>query len=186
MSTITQHTIHPELAAMSFPIDDEARAYKARYALAAARIALAWTFLWAFVDKTFGLGFATASEDAWINGGSPTTGFLEFATEGKIFHEFFAGLASPAADWLFMIGLLSIGMALALGVGMRIAAASGALLLTLMWAAELRLETNPFMDDHIIYAIVLVALAIYGAGRTLGLGRMWERLLIVQRLPILK
>ncbi|MFC3824299.1 hypothetical protein ACFOSO_37505, partial [Planomonospora venezuelensis] len=31
----------------------------AAYAWAAARIALGWVFLWAFADKTFGLGFAT-------------------------------------------------------------------------------------------------------------------------------
>ena len=185
-STINEDIVHPELAAMSIPVEDEARAYQARYALAIARIAIGWTFLWAFLDKTFGLGFATAGEDAWINGGSPTFGFLNFATEGKMFHEFFAGLSGPAADWLFMIGLLGIGVALVLGIGMRIAAASGALLLTLMWAAELRLENNPFMDDHIVYAIVLVALALYGAGRTLGLGRMWEKLPIVQRYRVLQ
>src|SRR5690606_6862690 len=84
MSTSTPHDVHPELAELSLPVEDEARAYKARYVLAAARIAIGWVFLWAFLDKTFGLGFATAREDAWINGGSPTFGFLNFATEGKL------------------------------------------------------------------------------------------------------
>jgi hypothetical protein len=46
-------------------------------------IALGWVFLWAFLDKAFGLGFATERADAWINGGSPTFGCLNFATEGK-------------------------------------------------------------------------------------------------------
>jgi len=186
MSTTTPQTVHPELAAMDFPVEEETRAYKARYALAVARLAISFTFLWAFLDKTFGLGFATERADAWINGGSPTVGFLNFATEGKIFHDFFAGLAGPAADWLFMVGLLGIGVALALGIGMRIAAASGALLLTLMWAASLPLENNPLLDDHLVYAVVLVALAIFGAGRVIGLGRQWERLPLVQRLPFLK
>src|SRR5687768_4431794 len=85
---------------------------KARYAWAAARIALGWTFLWAFLDKAFGLGFSTQADGAWINGGSPTQGFLEFGTEGKVFHDFFAGLAGPVADWFFMLGLLGIGVAL--------------------------------------------------------------------------
>ncbi|HLV72357.1 MAG TPA: hypothetical protein VKY91_06180, partial [Vulgatibacteraceae bacterium] len=31
----------------------------ARYVWAAARLALGWIFAWAFVDKLFGLGFAT-------------------------------------------------------------------------------------------------------------------------------
>ena len=186
MSLIADQTVHPEIAALHVPIEEEAQAHKARYALAVARIAIGWVFLWAFLDKAFGLGFATQRADAWISGGSPTTGFLTFATEGKTFHSFFSGLAGPVADWLFMAGLLGIGVALTLGIGMRIAAACGALLLTLMWAAELPLENNPFVDDHIVYAVVLVALAIFGAGRTLGLGRMWERLPLVQRAPILK
>lgn len=134
-----------------------------------------------FLDKTFGLGFATESADAWVNGGSPTFGFLNFATEGKIFHDVFAGLSGAFADWLFMLGLLAIGLALILGIGMRIAAMSGTVMLLLMWAAELRLDNNPFMDDHIIYALVLMGLAIYGAGRTWGFGHAWERLDIVQR-----
>lgn len=159
---------------------------KARYAWALARISLGWIFLWAFLDKVFGLGFATQADSAWINGGSPTAGYLQFATEGKVFHEFFAGLAGPVADWAFMIGLLGIGLALMLGIGMRIAAVSGAVMLVAMWAASLRLEHNPFMDDHIVYAIVLVGLALAGAGRTLGLGARWERTALVQRFPILK
>lgn len=186
MRTPTDQEVHPELAALKIPAADEARAYRARYALAITRIALGWVVLWAFLDKTFGLGFATERADAWINGGSPTFGFLNFATEGKVFHDFFAGLSGAGADWLFMIGLLGIGVALILGIGMRIAVASGALLMTLMWAAELRLENNPFIDDHIVYAIVLVALAIFGAGRTWGLGRIWERLPLVERFPVLK
>jgi len=181
-----QHDIHPELAAMHIPVEDETRAYAARKILAVTRIAIGWVFLWAFLDKTFGLSFATERADAWINGGSPTFGFLNFATEGKTFHDFFASLAGPAADWLFMTGLLGIGLALILGIGMRIAAVTGSIMLILMWAAELPLENNPFMDDHIVYALVLTALAIYGAGRTWGLGRTWENLPIVQRYPVLK
>jgi thiosulfate dehydrogenase [quinone] large subunit len=186
MASSTVQPVHPELEALDIPVEDEARAYGARYVLAAARIALGWVFLWAFLDKTFGLGFATERADAWINGGSPTFGFLNFATEGKVFHDVFASLAGPAADWVFMIGLLGLGLALILGVGLRIAAISGSILLVLMWAAELRLENNPFMDDHIVYALVLVALAIYGAGRTWGLGKTWEKLSVVKRFPILK
>jgi thiosulfate dehydrogenase [quinone] large subunit len=185
MSTIQRTDIHPELQA-DIPVEEQAQAYKARYAMAIARLGLGWVFLWAFLDKTFGLGFATASEDAWINGGSPTFGFLNFGTEGKVFHDFFAGLAGPAADWLFMVGLLGIGVALITGIGMRIAAVSGAAMMSLMWAAQLRLENNPFMDDHIVYAIVLVALAIFGAGRTWGLGRRWENTPLVQRFPVFK
>lgn len=177
---------HPELAEMTVPVEEATRADKARYVLALVRLALGWIFLWAFADKLFGLGFATERADAWINGGSPTFGYLNFATEGKYFHEFFAGLSGPVADWLFMAGLAGIGLALILGIAMRLAAASGVVMLVAMWAAGLPLENNPFVDDHLVYAMVLVALAVYGAGRTWGLGRAWDKLAIVQRLPILR
>ncbi|MEU7696136.1 hypothetical protein OHB01_31920 [Microbispora hainanensis] len=157
-----------------------------RYVWAAARIAIGWVFLWAFLDKLFGWGFATPAAKAWINGGSPTTGFLKGTAE-HTFGGLFGALAGQAwVDWLFMTGLAGIGTALVLGIGMRIAAGAGGLLLLMMWAAELPLTTNPFMDEHIVYAIVLAGLALAGAGTTLGLGTRWAAIPLVRRFPILK
>jgi thiosulfate dehydrogenase [quinone] large subunit len=157
-----------------------------RYVTAAIRLSLGWVFLWAFLDKLFGLGHETESKAAWINGGSPTNGFLKFGAAGP-FKGFYNDIAGAAwADWLFMIGLAGIGVALIAGVAMRLAATAGAVLLVLMWTAVLPPENNLFMDDHIIYALVLVALAIAGAGHTLGLGGAWERLGIVKRFSFLK
>ena len=130
------------------------------YALAAVRIVLGFVFLWAFLDKLFGLGFATASAKAWINGGSPTTGFLK-GVEGP-FAEFFNSLAGqPFADWLFMAGLLGIGVGLIFGIGVRISVVAGSVMLLMMWMASLPIKTNPFVDDHIVYILVL---AVIGAG----------------------
>ncbi|MCT9932233.1 hypothetical protein N5079_18690 [Planotetraspora sp. A-T 1434] len=157
-----------------------------KYVWAAARIAIGWVFLWAFADKLFGLGFATPGKRAWINGGSPTTGFLK-GTADHTFGGFFSGLAGQGwADWLFMIGLAGIGAALILGAGVRIAAVTGGLLLVLMWAAELPLANNPFMDEHLIYAIVLAGLALANAGDTAGIGRWWGNTDLVRHYPILK
>jgi thiosulfate dehydrogenase (quinone) large subunit len=157
-----------------------------RYVAAALRLSLGWIFLWAFLDKLFGLGHETKTAQAWIHGGSPTNGFLKMGAQGP-FADFYHGIAGATwANWLFMLGLAGIGTALILGIAMRIAAASGALLLVLMWTAVLPPENNPFMDDHIVYALVLVLLALLGAGRFLGLGGAWERLPIVQRYPFLK
>jgi thiosulfate dehydrogenase [quinone] large subunit len=150
------------------------------------RLSLGWIFVWAFLDKTFGLGYATESKDAWLDGGSPTEGFLSFAAKGP-FKDFYNDIAGAAwADWLFMLGLLGIGAALMLGVFMRLAAWSGALLLVMMWSAVLPPENNPFMDDHIVYALVLLLLAEMGAGRWLGLGGWWERQHAVQKNPVLR
>ena len=51
--------------------------------LAVLRIATGFVFLWAFLDKTFGWGYATTSEHSWINGGSPTKGFLSGVDAGN-------------------------------------------------------------------------------------------------------
>ncbi|WP_283137639.1 hypothetical protein [Rhizohabitans arisaemae] len=153
---------------------------------AVTRIAMGWIFFWAFLDKTFGWGFATPANRAWIEGGSPTTGFLKGASDGAL-GGFFGGLAGQAwVDWLFMAGLLGVGVALLLGIGMRVAAAAGGLLLLMMWAAALPLATNPFMDDHLVYLLVLIGLALAGAGDTWGLGRWWSGTDPVRRLPLLK
>ena len=150
------------------------------YVLGVARLAMGWTFLWPFLDKTFGLGHETASADAWVNGGSPTAGFLGHATKGP-FSDLYQGMAGHAwADWLFMLGLLGIGVALIAGVALRAAAAAGSLLLVLMWTAVLPPDNNPFLDEHLVYALLLAVLALSAAGRTLGLGAIWEKLPLVQ------
>src|SRR3989344_6173071 len=78
------------------------------------RLVMAFIFLWAFFDKLLGLGFATPGERAWVNGGSPTTGFLSNAVQGP-FADIFRSLAGVGiVDWLFMLGLLFVGMTLLL------------------------------------------------------------------------
>ena len=177
----------PERALPTTAPEMTSRAAKAnRYVAAAIRLSIGSVFLWAFFDKLLGLGHETPSENAWIDGGSPTEGFLSFAVKGP-FADAYQNIAGATwADWMFMAGLLGIGVALTAGIAMRIAAASGALLLFLMWSAVLPPDNHIFMDDHIIYALVLVSLALTAAGHTLGLGKAWERLPIVQRYPVLK
>ena len=178
------------------------RSSAARKALAVLRLGFGITFLWAFFDKLLALGFHTGwstnpetgeetlsrfGDAAWINGGSPTEGFLMFGTEGKWFHEFFSSFAGAAwADWLFMLGLLGIGVALTLGIGIRLAAATGALLYLFMYAAALPLENNPIVDDHLLGAISVVVLALTLAGDTWGFGKGWAKSHLVREYPILR
>lgn len=174
MTTIVSSAAEPDPAVQSSRSStaDVLPRVTARYIWALTRLCLGWTFLWPFLDKTFGLGRGTASADAWIDGGSPTAGFLAGAT-GPFAGIYHAISGAGWVDWGFMVGLLLIGIALLAGVGMRIAAVSGAVLMFLMWTAALPPANNPFMDDHIIYALVLLGLAVGGAGNTLGLGRRW-------------
>jgi thiosulfate dehydrogenase [quinone] large subunit len=161
-------------------------------ALAVLRIASGLIFLWAFLDKLFGLGYATPSAKAWIAGGSPTKGFLGSVDVGPFDSAFHAIAGAWWADWLFMLGLLGIGVAVTLGVALRISAFAGSVMLLLMWLAEFPLDrfgadgspsmsTNPLIDYHVIYAIALIVVAVTSAGNTWGLGRSWAALPFVQR-----
>ena len=156
------------------------------------RILIGFTFLWAFLDKTFGFGYATTK--AWIFGtgdGSPTVGFLKFGVnpDGP-FASTFTGLAPSApsgiVNWLFMLALLGAGVGLVLGIGMKISSIGASLLLLLMYLAvapwakyqdeggSTVASNNPILDEHIIYAATLMLLMVVSAGRYWGLGRWWE------------
>ena len=135
------------------------------------RFVMSFIFLWAFFDKVFGLGFATTKTNAWINGGSPTTGFLTHGVKGP-FLDYFNSLAGmPIVDWLFMSGLLFIGLTLLLNRYVLLGAISGVIMMVLMWLALLLPENNPIVDEHIVYALVLAFLAIKSRNGELSLRR---------------
>jgi thiosulfate dehydrogenase [quinone] large subunit len=161
-------------------------------ALAVLRISIGFVFLWAFLDKTFGFGYATPSARAWINGGSPTKGFLSSVDIGPFQGAFNSIAGTTWANWMFMLGLLGIGLALIAGIGMRIAAGAATFMMAMMWFAEFPLaqhtsageasgSTNPITDYHFVYAVATIALALTYAGHTWGLGRWWAKLPFVQR-----
>jgi len=157
----------------------------AHRSLAVLRLATGFIFLWAFLDKTFGLGFSTPVERAWINGGTPSQGFLMSPAVTGPLKGFFAGIASPATDILFMLGMLGIGLAVMLGIGLRVSAVAGSALMILMYLAEWPFtpnasSTNPLVDYHIIYALALVVVAATAAGDTWGLGTWWKNLPIIR------
>src|SRR5207247_9522512 len=75
---------------------------------AVLRLAMGWTFLWAFLDKAFALGFSTGrvvddagatvkiaffGDASWIHGASQTAGGVGFALKGTFtnIHEAITG-----------------------------------------------------------------------------------------------
>jgi thiosulfate dehydrogenase [quinone] large subunit len=165
--------------------------------LAVLRIAFGFTFLWAFLDKLLALGYSTGrsvdgktvdrfGDAAWIHGGNPTLGFLKFGADGP-FKSFYNSIAGEAwVNWLFMLALLGIGVALTFGVAMRFAGLAGGVLYLMMWTVAMPPETNPVIDEHVLGALTVVALALLAAGDTWGLGKIWARLPFVESNPILK
>ena len=166
------------------------------------RLLLGWTFLWAFLDKAFGLGFSTGRDpvtgaitffgegQAWFNGGSPTEGVFAYALHAGPFQGLYEGLGNvtmtaqgPAAappawiDAVYMISMLLIGIGLMTGVMTRIAAVGGIAWMAIFYTATaIWPEHNPGVDEHVVEAVVLVALILANAGRYLGFGRAWQRL----------
>jgi len=148
-------------------------------------------FLWAFLDKTFGLGYATPAAKAWIQGGSPTKGFLSGVDNGPFKGVFNAIAGAPVVNVLFMLGLLATGVALLLGVALRVAAVSGVVMLLMMWFAswppatlsggQPSGSTSSIIDDHIISALAQIAVAAFATVGTGVLGRWWSALPVVQR-----
>lgn len=158
-----------------------------RRSLAVLRLSTGFIFLWAFLDKTFGLGFATQAEGAWINGGTPSQGFLKHAVVGPL-TDFFGSIASPLTDVLFQLGMVGVGLAVCLGIGLRVSAIAGSVMMVLMYVAEWPFganlaSNNPLVDYHIIYALALIVVAFLAAGDTWGMGRTWKALPIVKKYP---
>lgn len=130
------------------------------FSITTLRLLMGFTFLWAFLDKTFGLGFATTPEKSWLSGGSPTTGFLGNAVKGP-FVDFFHSLAGNVmVDYLFMFGLLFIGLTLLFNKFVKWGGFAGVIMMMLMYFALLLPENNPFIDEHLVYAFLLGYIAI--------------------------
>jgi thiosulfate dehydrogenase (quinone) large subunit len=181
----------PDASSQAFLASKPERAPRwALIGLVGLRLAIGFEFLWAFFDKTFGLGYGTPVARAWINGGSPTKGFLSGAI-GPL-QGFFNSIAgAPIVDWLFMLGLLGVGLALVLGIAVRPGAVAGAVMLGLMYLAvwvpsttaggQPSGSTNPIVDEHIvgIFGLIVIAgLVKWGGGY---LGNRWAALRIVKR-----
>ena len=167
------------------------------YTWAILRIALGYVFLLSFLDKLFGLGFATCKaratglvdvgcSSAWINGGSPTEGFLGNAVTGP-FADFYHNLAGQAwVDWLFMLGLLVAGVGLLLGTWIRFASLVGIVMMLLMWSALLWPANVPGVDEHIIYALILFGVALTSDHQAWSLNSWWAKTKLAKALPFLK
>ncbi|NYI41018.1 hypothetical protein [Demequina lutea] len=176
-----------------------------RYSLSLARIALGWVFLWAFIDKVFGLGFATCRDaktgvvnvmcdSAWLAGGHPTEGYLKSASGGfggdptGVYGEMFKGWGTWSLggfrplDWAFMLGLFAVGTALMLGIGTKLGAWGAVGLLVLMYIAHFDNSNNPVYDEHIPYALAIVGIVFTELKfQAIGLGGWWRKMPIVQK-----
>lgn len=160
------------------------------YAVLSLRLVMGYVILSA--------GLGKLAEGGWTNpGGFSAEGFLVHGVaeanplQGMFL--FFADhlwLIDPMVMWTQIL----IGLALVLGVFVRLAALGGALQMLLFWAGAweggllqgLPVAHGYFIDSSFVYALVLFGLGAVGAGRILGLDARLEQTEIVQENPWLR
>ncbi len=151
------------------------------------RLTLGFIFLWAFFDKLVGLGFETVPDKGWIDGGSPTKGFLSFATKGPL-KPFYIWLGNYdwAVNFAWMGGLLFVGVSMIFGVLFKLGSYAGAFFMFLAWSALLPPVHNPILDEHVVYIFSFLLLSTSNAGNFFGLGKRWKKLWVVKKYKFLE
>lgn len=142
------------------------------------RLALGWLFFWAGITKVLNPDWTAA-------------GFLNNA---KTFAGLYHALAQPGiitvVNWLNEWGLLLLGLALLGGIFIRLAGILGAILMLLYYFPGLEFpyvgKTALLVDEHIVYALALLALGSFRAGRVWGLALWCAKLPWCSRYPRLR
>ncbi|MEK7465711.1 MAG: DoxX family membrane protein [Patescibacteria group bacterium] len=126
---------------------------------------------------SIGLLFFYAGISKVLNPAWSAAGYL---THAKTFAGFYAWLASPALlpfiNFLNEWGLTLLGVALLLGLFVRLSGILGAVLMLFYYFPALKfpyVPPNAFLaDEHIIYIFALLVLVVFNAGNTWGMG-LW-------------
>ncbi|MBI2098761.1 MAG: DoxX family membrane protein [Candidatus Wildermuthbacteria bacterium] len=111
-----------------------------------------------------------------------------YLNNAKTFPAFYSWLASPGilpiTNFINEWGLTLLGVSLLLGIFVRVSSIGGATLMLLYYFPAVEMKTFEFfpqimvpyigthsvlVDEHIVYALALVVLAVFRAGRTWGL-----------------
>jgi len=137
---------------------------KETFLVAVIRFLFGVTFLWAAVDKIFGLGFSTCRSgaeviymcsSAFAKGGNVTAGYLG-SSNGPLADIFLKLAGQSWVNWAFLIMLVIAGVTLIFNKYTKIGAWVGAVLVLMMYASHFPPSTNPFVDDHLIYFFTLL------------------------------
>lgn len=127
------------------------------------RISLGWMMFYAGITKVI--------DPSWS-----AEGYLKGA---KMFPAFYHWLATPAllslTNFVNEWGLTLLGVSLILGIGVRLSGIFGALLMLLYYLPILDFPYpnahSYIVDEHVVYAVALLLLAVFKAGRAWGLER---------------
>jgi len=126
------------------------------------RFTLGWLFFYAGITKVLNPDFSAAG---YLANAKTFTGFYTWLTSPGIL---------PITNFLNEWGLTLLGISLILGIGVRLSAKLGALLMLLYYFPILEFpypNTHSFIvDEHLIYAAALFLLSTLPASKAWGIG----------------
>ncbi len=130
------------------------------------RIAMGWIMLYAGLVKIFDSGW---SATGYLANAETFSGFYNWFLQPSIL---------PVTNFLNEWGLTLLGVSLILGVMVRYSGVLGALLMLLYYFPVLEFPNiglhSYIVDDHIIYALVLLLFSAYRAGDYWGFDGWWK------------
>ena len=140
------------------------------YALLAMRIGMGWILLQGGLTKLFNPPWTAAGYLSNVPGGNPFAAYWGLMA------------GNPIVDQLVIWGLVLTGLCLIVGAFVRWSAFWGSTMMLLFWASSLEggllaglpLAHGWVVNEHIVYVILMVAAAEFGAGRILGVDEYLE------------
>lgn len=124
-----------------------------RLVLFLARICLGWLYFYAGIVKVLDENWTSAG---YLKGAKVMSGAYTLLLGDSVL---------PVIDFLNKWGLTFLGLSLIVGAGMRISVRLGVLLMVLYYIPVMRV---PFVDQHVIYSLVLILLLEFGADKIWG------------------
>src|SRR3989338_4108549 len=142
------------------------------------RVSMGWLMLYAGITKVLDPNWSAAG---YLQGAKTFAGFYQWLTQPNIL---------PAINFINEWGLTLLGVSLILGIFVRLSSVFGTVLMMLYYFPVL---TFPYIsqhyfivDEHVIYALVLIFFAAIGAGRYYGLDTWCAGLPICVKFPRLR
>ena len=148
-----------------------------KVSLTLLRVSLGWLFFYSGITKLLNPEWSSIK---YLEGAKSLTGFYGWMTQESVL---------PIVNALNEYGQLLLGISLILGIAVRLSTTLGAVLMALYYSALPFPYPNPqslIVDQHVIYALVLIYLGAVRAGRVYGLEIWCSKLPICARFPRLR
>lgn len=145
-----------------------------KISLLLVRLSLGWLFFYSGITKILNPDWTSIK---YLQGAKSLTGFYAWMTQPSIL-----SVVDIMNEW----GQLLLGISLILGIAVRLSTTLGAILMTLYYAALPFPYPNPqslIVDQHVIFALVMIYLGAVRAGRAYGLEEWCSKLPICSRFP---